>query len=49
MIGEIIDELKDGFEGEVEDVIKFLRSNIQFVLETNAGPEAEGMLSMGVE
>mmetsp|Transcript_29793 Transcript_29793/g.22094 ORF Transcript_29793/g.22094 Transcript_29793/m.22094 type:complete len:94 (-) Transcript_29793:527-808(-) len=49
MLGEVIDELKDGFTNELEDVKMFLRLNIRHMLETHGGADIAPMLQMGVE
>lgn len=37
--GEIIDELIEGFEQGMDDVMKFFRENIVIMLLTGYGPE----------
>lgn len=48
-IGEIIDELKDGFENEMQDVVVFLRENVRVLLHQGGGSEMGPMLNMGTE
>lgn len=42
-LGETLDELKDGFENELDDVLIFFNENMNIVLVANGG---EGMGSM---
>jgi hypothetical protein len=44
-IGELIEELQDGFENGMSDVIVFFRENIRILLEVAAGPEMGAMVS----
>lgn len=49
-IGELTEELQDGFHNGLSDVILFYRANVRIQLEVAGGPEM-GMLlsSMGLE
>ena len=46
MIGEMIDELKDGFENEMQDVAVFLRGNVDKIVKDGLGPDMEIFASM---
>ena len=41
-----MDELKDGFENEMQDVVIFLRQNIDKIVKDGLGPEMEMFSSM---
>jgi len=48
MIGEIIDELKDGFEGEMVDVNTFLKANLEDTMKKNGDPTMVPMIPMAL-
>ena len=49
-IGELTEELQDGFHNGLSDVILFFRANVRVQLEVAGGPEMGGMMSaMGLE
>jgi len=49
-IGEWIEELQDGFNNGIEDVVVFFRENLKIILEIAGGPEMGAMMSgMGIE
>lgn len=46
LIGEVVDELKDGFENEMQDVVVFLRLNIDKIVKDGLGSDMEIFSSM---
>jgi hypothetical protein len=48
-VGEVIEELKDGFENEMQDVVVFMRENVRVLLHLGGGAEMGPMMNMGTE
>jgi hypothetical protein len=48
-IGELIDELQDGFVNGVQDVVQFIRENVRVLLESSGGSEMAVFINMGVD
>jgi hypothetical protein len=48
-VGEVIDELKDGFDNEIQDVVVFLRENVRTLMHQSGGSEMGPMMNMGTE
>lgn len=45
-IGELVDELQDGFQNGMQDTIVFLKENILNLIKEGTGPEMSMMVSM---
>lgn len=45
-LGELIEELQDGFSNGMQDVVIFLRENILNLIKVGTGPEMSMMVGM---
>ena len=45
-LGDTIDELQDGFENGMQDVVIFQRENLKTLIEASAGPEMAPFIGM---